>query len=74
MSLVIVVWQFLAVRGVCLQFVLVVFPDHTHLLFTVSNPPRVKHIRLLQDRVEVSRLVCVFTDCLSYFQVLKCNS
>ena len=30
--LVIVVWLFLAVPGVCLQFVIVVFPDHTHLL------------------------------------------
>ena len=31
--LVIVVWLFLAVAWVCLQFVIVVFPDHTHLLF-----------------------------------------
>ena len=30
--LVIVVWLFLAVPWVCLQFVTVVFPDHTHLL------------------------------------------
>ena len=28
-----VVWAFLAVPWVCLQFVIVVFPDHTHLLF-----------------------------------------
>ena len=32
-SLVIVVWLFLAVPWVCLQFVTLVFPDHTHLLF-----------------------------------------
>ena len=31
--LVIVVWFFLAVPWVYLQFVIVVFPDHTHLLF-----------------------------------------
>ena len=31
--LVVVVWLFLAVPWVCLQFVIVVFPDHTHLLF-----------------------------------------
>ena len=31
--LVIVDWLFLAVSCVCLQFVIVVFPDHTHLLF-----------------------------------------
>ena len=30
---VIVVWLFLVVPWVCLQFVSVVFPDHTHLLF-----------------------------------------
>ena len=28
--LVIVVWLFLAVPMICLQFVIVVFPDHTH--------------------------------------------
>ena len=31
--LVIVVLLFLGVPWVCLQFVIVVFPDHTHLLF-----------------------------------------
>ena len=31
--LVIVVWLFLAVPMVCLQFVIVVFPDHTHYFF-----------------------------------------
>ena len=31
--LVIVVWLFLAVPWVCLQFVIVVFPNHTHLLY-----------------------------------------
>ena len=31
--LVIVVWLFLVVPWVCLQFVVVVFPDLTHLLF-----------------------------------------
>ena len=33
--LVIAVWLFLAVPRVCLQFVIVVFPDHTHLLFVI---------------------------------------
>ena len=28
---------FLAVPGGCLQFVIVVFPDHTHLLFLVDS-------------------------------------
>ena len=31
--LVIVVWLFLAVPWGCQQFVIVVFPDHTHLVF-----------------------------------------
>ena len=34
--LLIVVWIFLAVPWVCLQFVIVVFTDHTHLLFFLS--------------------------------------
>ena len=34
--LVIVVLLFLAVPWVCLQFVIVVFPDHTHLLYFIS--------------------------------------
>ena len=31
--LVIVVWLFLMIPRICLQFVIMVFPDHTHLLF-----------------------------------------
>ena len=34
--LVIVVWLFLAVPWVCLQFVIAVFPDHTHLLLLLA--------------------------------------
>ena len=34
-SLVMVVWHFLAVSWVCLQFVILFFPDHTHLLFLI---------------------------------------
>ena len=30
-------WLFLAVPWVCLQFVIVVFPDHTHFLFLVKG-------------------------------------
>ena len=33
---VIVVWLFLTMPQVCLQFVMVVFPDHTHLLFLIQ--------------------------------------
>ena len=35
--LVMVAWLFLAVPWVCLRFVIVVFPDHTHLLLLVPN-------------------------------------
>ena len=34
--LVMAVWLFFAVLWVCLMFVIVVFPDHTHLLFFMS--------------------------------------
>ena len=33
--LVIAVWLFLVVPWVCLRFVIVVFPDHAHLLFYI---------------------------------------
>ena len=35
--LVIVVWLFLAVPWVCLQFVIVVFPDYTHFFIHFYN-------------------------------------
>ena len=34
--LMIVVWLFRTVPQVCLQFVIMVFPDHTHLLFVMD--------------------------------------
>ena len=37
--LVMVEQLFLSVRRGCLWFVIVVFPDHTHLLFLVSSKP-----------------------------------
>ena len=38
-SLMMVLWLFLAMPWVCLLFVIVVFPDHTHLLFLGSEYP-----------------------------------
>ena len=35
--LVIAVWLFLAASWVCLQFVIVFIPDHTHLLFLICT-------------------------------------
>ena len=34
--LVMVLWLFLVVPWVCLRFVIMVFPDHTHLLFLIA--------------------------------------
>ena len=38
LCLVIGVWLFLAVPWVCLQFVIVVFSDHTHYFFIIFGP------------------------------------
>ena len=35
--LVIVVWLFLTIPWICLQFVIMIFPDHTHLLFILEE-------------------------------------
>ena len=47
--LVMVMWLFLAVPWVCLQFVIVVFPDHTHLLFLFSNSAKTHYDDNLGD-------------------------
>ena len=44
--LVMVEWLFLAVLRGCLQFVIVVFPDHTHLLF-LFWPPQIRLLTML---------------------------
>ena len=47
LCLVIVVWLLLAVQWVCLQFVIVVFPDHTHLLsWCILCFPRIPLLRI----------------------------
>ena len=45
--LVMVDWLFLAVPWGCLRFVIVVFPDHTHLLFLNNTGP---------DRLRMTKL------------------
>ena len=40
LCLVMVEWLFLAVPWGCLRFVIVVFPDHTHLLFSMLGHHR----------------------------------
>ena len=60
--LVVVERLFLAVPRGCLQFVIVVFPDHTHLLFSMisracGNP--VIYVKSLLDKVSVChKLIC----------------
>ena len=43
-----VAWLFLVVLRVCLQFVIVVFTDHTHLLFCLVLLPRYQRPTLNQ--------------------------
>ena len=53
--LVMIKWLFLAVPWGCLRFVIVVFPDHTHLLFMVQIRTNVFH-NLVQNRMTL--IVC----------------
>ena len=48
-------WLFLAVPWVDLQYVIVVFPDHTHLLFNVARQPFEKLDALLRDKLVIRR-------------------
>ena len=48
--LVVVEWLFLAVPRGCLQFVIVVFPDHTHLLFLVLEVKGLKQGYIFKNR------------------------
>ena len=49
---------FLAVPRGCLQFVIVVFPDHTHLLFLSFSPFFIS-------------ILCLMTDCINMANILK---
>ena len=61
--LVIVVWLFLAVPWVCLRFVIMEFPDHTHLLLLAH---------VYQNKVCQQCLICsdfAITVCPLYYQL-----
>ena len=58
--LVIFVWLFFAVPWICLRFVIVVFPDHTHLLFKMSSSSLATEVVLL--------LVVCFSLCVRFFK------
>ena len=49
--LVIVVWLFLTIPRVCLQFVIVVFPDHTHFLFFIMGHLTSSHYNWLFEKM-----------------------
>ena len=49
LCLLIVVWLFLVVSRICLQFVIVVFPDHSHSQFSSARIRRVKYILSKED-------------------------
>ena len=46
---------FLAVPRGCLQFVIVVFPDHTHLLFFIVNVNKCLILFFLEQHINISR-------------------
>ena len=87
--LVIVVWLFLAVPWVCLQFVIVVFSGHTHLLFfkrnfckqTVEKPeqtPRFAASDLVLHCLPMShkkdaRLICMVKEVFCAYAVGTCT-
>ena len=58
---------FLAVPHGCLQFVIVVFPDHTHLLFSMSRLlclcclVTVKSVPVLAFNVDIITIVRIYT-------------
>ena len=63
---------FLAVPRGCLQFVIVVFPDHTHLLFFRQNYSTLDHVFSLHALLELlksqkQKLFCCFVDFSSAF-------
>ena len=60
---------FLAVPGDCLRFVIVVFPDHTHLLF-LAGTPKDKKYSSLSSKLELKGLVTPETASLVF--VLLC--
>ena len=62
--LMMVEWLFLAVPLGCPQFVIVVFPDHTHLLFLMCQP--VQHV----EQILYGKLM---VECIKIYQVVNVN-
>ena len=64
--LMIVMWLFLAMPRVCLQFVIIVFPDRTHLLYLIPH----LYIFMTSTRARSYSLFCDFSY-KAYLEVLK---
>ena len=57
--LMMVKWLFLAVPWGCLQFMIVVFPDHTHLLFFIrALMPETLTLLLVNHKEQTSLRIC----------------
>ena len=75
--LVSIVWLFLAMPWVCLQFEIVVFPDHTHLLFR-NNRSTIDQLTRLESAIKEGQLndkkvIAVFIDLKKAFDLLWRN-
>ena len=73
LCLVMVEWLFLSVPGGCLQFVIVVFPNHTHLLFCFVYTYWLGHIKNI---CRLSNFICTsavdsFTDSPRFWRIAQ---
>ena len=78
------VWLFLALPWVCLQFVVVVFPDHTYLLFCQSRNPSDKSFWIcacitnhfastIFDPLKKQCMTCTYNTVDMYFYYIQSN-
>ena len=67
--LVVVERLFLAVPRGCLQFVIVVFPDHTHLLFFITHSPLFLSFHLQTGYPFSTKL----SECIDFFRRVRCT-
>ena len=66
--LVMVEWLFLAVPWGCLRFVIVIFPDHTHLIFFMTDY-RLMQVKVLQNALREHS--AILSTCIKLPSVFK---
>ena len=66
--LVMVEWLFLTVPRGCLRFVIVVFPDHTHLLFFKAFYIVLNNLKYIMRLIFISKLFL----CLIQIKIIVC--